>query len=378
MKEHIYPIPANAIVFPDSTVVTQVKQDAGRFLIVNSDKVLFPEAANSLDAAIELKKALEEMQGAASEDANFTPSLDHVRKFGVQQDSDEVIGQILNRYVNVCREKKAEGKPFGPGVQFNFLGLTSEGINVTFGNYGLFFATLVEASKDPRYKQYLLSQGRQLLGAQHGFFVNLPGTSTVVETADGEILFVNRGSTAEYANMFGQLAAGHHSPERLVKAGMTEIPLDALVAYQIGTETGLTAQNVTGFGLEAIAFSTGSEIAGTEKVEVLTTARMGRTLDEVATSILTNAAQRWETRALYAIMPEQTGRVIAATFDASKPAGSIEAFRHKGLGPEVIVPKTDVNSVSHWVPVHAGALLVRLGRERYEPHLPELWLKPSR
>ncbi len=363
MKEHIYPIPANATVFPDSTVITQVNPNSGRFSVVQSEKVLFPEAANSLDAAVELKKTLEEMQ-KASEDENFTPSINQVRRFGLQQDSGEVVKQILNRYVRVCREKKAEGKPFGPGIQFNFLGLTSEGINVTFGNYGLFFATLVEASKDPSYKQYLLQQGRQLLEVQQGFFVNLPGTSTIVETADGKILFVNRGPTAEYANMFGQIAAGHHSPERLVKTGVTEIPLDALVAYQIGTETGLPAQDVTGFGLEAIAFSTGGRITGTEKVEVLTTARIKRTIDEVAASIVEKAVQRWETRALYAITPEQADKVIAATFDASKPAGSIDTFRHKGLGQENIVPGTDVNSVSYWVPVHAGALLAHLGKER--------------
>lgn len=243
MNKTIYQIPDGATIFPDSTVITQVNPNSGRFLVVQSDKVLFPETANSLDAAVELRKTLEEMQ-KASEDGNFMPSINQVRRFGLQQGAEEVVEQILGRYVKVCREKKAEGKPFGPGVQFNFLGVSNDGVITTFGNYGLFFATLIEASKDASYKQYLLTQGSQLLGTRQGFFVNLPGTSTVVETADEKILFVNRGPTAEYADMFGQLAAGHHNPERTVKAGTTEVPLDTLAAYQIGTETGFAVQDI--------------------------------------------------------------------------------------------------------------------------------------
>lgn len=193
--QRIYDLKDAGLIFPDTTVLKASGKDLGRFVLVDNSDVLFPEAASNFEGAKELKDKLTEIQ-IASQDQYFKPTLETVRPFGIQRGAEDIVAQILERFVKVCREKRAEGMNFTQGVQYNHYRVTDHGMEVTFGDYGLFFATLAEAAQDTTYKQHLIQEGLSILGRKDGFFVNPPATNTVVECKDG-LLFVKRGNTAE-------------------------------------------------------------------------------------------------------------------------------------------------------------------------------------
>ncbi len=371
----------NVTVFPDATFLRTDKPEMARFLIAKSDNVLFPEAANKPEAAEELKKVLTEIQNAA-QDPEFKPSLESVVRFGIQKGAEPVVSEIMNRYVKICRDKRAKEQVFGPGVQYNFHKFSNDGIEVTLSNYGLLFATLQQASFDPGYKKFLTEQGQSILGSRTGFFVNLPGTTTVLECLDG-ITFVNRGPTAEWQDMYGIFASGHHSPEKTMKDA-TEImvngkptkaiTLEKLASYQIETETGYPMSAVEDFKMLGFCFSTGYELAGTEKVEVYASARIPKTGAELFAQMQQKAPHKWETARLYIASPEAFGKVIELSLDSRIPLKGLANIQGlQAFGASEQMPKTDPNSVSYWCPVHLTGLLTHIGPEFYAKHMPERW-----
>ncbi|MBI4149121.1 hypothetical protein HY491_01615 [Candidatus Woesearchaeota archaeon] len=378
MANPIYALPAKqSVVFPDVTVQMTSQPELGRFLLVHSDAVLFPEASNSLEGAQALRTVLSNMQKSA-EDASYSPSIQEVRRFGIQHGAEAVVQAILEQYVAICREMKEKKLGFGPGLQYNFQQLTDKGIEVTIGNYGTFFATLRAAAADPAYKSALIHAGETILGSRHGFFVNPPATNTVVECLDG-ILFVHRGPTGEYADMYHQLAAGHHNP-----TDQPAITLGDLVNQQIKKETNVPPESVSGFRLNGVALSTGRILPGTEKAEVLTSARVNLGARDIYQH-LQLAPENWETRLLYLVPFGSVGEIINGTFDSSQPASGFQGVTHykttadgdkktvheyTGLGRD---PKTDPYSVSYWVPVGAAGLLMHLGQGNFERYLPQRW-----
>ncbi|MBU3941354.1 MAG: hypothetical protein KKF74_00390 [Nanoarchaeota archaeon] len=353
-KNMIYPFAYSEknLILPDVTVIP--KDVASNFNIVKSDNVLFPEAANNLEAAKELKEVLSKIQ-IYSKDPKYSCSLDSVNRFGVKKGTEKIVELILNKYVEICREMEDKRLGFGPGIQYNFLGLSPEGIEVTLGNYGTFAATLLKAAENPDYKKFLIEQGEKLLGNRQAFFVNPPATNAICETKDGYILIANRGPTAEYDNMYHAIAAGHHDPEKLSDKGK-EIPLENLIVHQIDKEVGLSREDLKEFKFNGIAFSAGYDknIFGTEKVEVLTYAKIDKTVDEIVESIERNPEHRWETRQLLVVPKQNVSYLIKETSDSKKPVGSIPGLKKYFSD---VKPGTDPNSKSYWVPVGLANLI---------------------
>jgi hypothetical protein len=357
MSAHIYTdmdSPA-AVAFADVTILPNTHPDAGRFILVPSANVLFPEAANDLGAATELKGVLEGMKEEALADSRYVPPLDAVRRFGIQKGAEEVVEHILGRYAQAVREQPK----LGPGVQYNFHGLTEEGVETTLGNYGLFFATLIAASRDPDYKAALIEAGENVFGNRHGFFVNPPATNAVVECPDG-YLFAVRGATGEYPYMLHQIAAGHHFPDKTLpgrtadRHGRVIIPLDELVGYQVSTEVGAgAAPHVQDIKMLGIAFSSGNQLPGTEKVEVLTSAYIAQRAADIWESIK-GSAHNWETKSLLRVPKEGIEQFMDATEDKEQPfilPSGVQRFgAERQLG-------TDRASASYWVPVGLAGLL---------------------
>ena len=342
------------LILPDVTVMP--KDVASNFKIIESRNVLFPEAANDLEAAKELKEVLSKIQ-IYSKDPKYSCSLDSVNRFGIQKGAEKIVELILNKYVDICREKREKGLGFGPGIQYNFLGLSPEGIEVTLGNYGTFAATLLKAAEDPKYKSILINEGEKRLGNRQGFFVNPPATNAICESNDEYILIVNRGPTAEYSNMYHNLAAGHHDdPRKWGKEGDI-IPLEDLIVYQTNREVGLSKKDLKEFKFNGIAFSVGDDknISGTEKVEVLTYAKIDKTVDEIVESIERNPEHRWETRQLLAVPREKINDFIKRTSDAEKQVGDVWGI--KTYFSVDVQPSIDPNSKSYWVPVGLANLI---------------------
>lgn len=397
MDERIYDFTGkNILEFPDVTVLLPEEQISGSFILtkVNPDTILFPEASNYYGAAKALKDVLTDMRSSALEDRDFVPELSSVRQFGIQPGVDDVVQEILNRYVKVCLEKFDTKQGFGPGIQFDYYQLTQDGIEVTLGNYGLFGATLLEASADPAYKQFLIERGVRDLGSRQGFFHNPPATNTVVRSKDGYYLFSFRGPTAEYKNMLHQVAAGHHSPESLwdaeyknmihqIAAGHfspeeiwknEEIPDDMRVVdiyaqtdRQIATETGVSEDKVEGHKFIGVAFSTGYQITSTEKSEVLTKAVINVLAKDVP-NYQKDAPHHWETKRIIAVHPDNIKVFIMGTSDSSKaPYGLEEVLGVKDSAKVGLLP--DPNSVTYMVPVGWANSVLGQGEEFYEHFL---------
>jgi hypothetical protein len=355
------------LILPDVTVISPDKGIKSNLVVVESKNVLFPEAANSLDGAKSLKETLSDVQ-ELSKDQNYSvskSSLNEFREFGIQKGAEDIIELILKRYVDICREKREKGLGFSPGLQYNFLGLDSREVNVTISNYGLFGATLLKAAEDPDYKSMLIKEGEKLFGSKnrHGFIVNPPATNAICETKEGYILFVNRGPTAEYSKMYHNLAAGHHNPEKL--SGKGKIPLEELIVHQIDQEVGLSKENLKEFNFNGIAFSAGydKDIFGTEKVELLTYAKINKNIKEVIES-MKNAPHKWETRQLLAVPKENIDYLVKKTSDSKKPVGYIPGLK-KYFND--VQPGTDPNSKSYWVPVGLANLIKYTGTNPYIP-----------
>jgi len=351
------------LILPDVTAIPNYdKNVTSNFKVVKSDNVLFPEAANNLEAAKELKEVLSKIQ-IYSEKPGYVCSFDSVNRFGVQKGAEEVIELILNKYVDICREKRKAELGFGPGIQYNFSKLGNEGIEVTLGNYGTFAATLLKAAEDKEYKKELIKKGEEILGNRQGFFVNPPATNAICESSDGHILIVNRGPTAEYSKMYHNLAAGHHDPDKLSDKGK-EIPLEDLIVHQIDKEVGLSRGDLKEFKFNGIAFSAGydKDIFGTEKVEILTYAKINKTVKEIVESMKT-AEHKRETRQLLAVPIEKINEFIKKTSDARKDVGYVTGIK-KRFNLDV-QPGTDPNSKSYWVPVGLINLIVWTGTNPY-------------
>ncbi len=351
------------LILPDVTVITEEKGIASNFRVVKSDKVLFPEAANNLEGARSLKKSLSNIQ-ELSKDLNYSISkanLNEFKDFGIQKGAKEIVESILTKYVDICREKREKKLGFGPGIQYNFFGFGPEGIEVTLGNYGTFAATLLKSAEDKNYKKFLIEQGKRVLGKRQGFFVNPPATNAICETKEGYVLFVNRGPTAEYSKMYHNLAAGHHDPEKLSDKG--KIPLDELIVHQINQEVGLSKNDLEKFSFNGIAFSAGydNNIIGTEKVEVLTYARINKDIKEILKS-LENAPHKWETRQLLSVPKENLNYLIKKTSDSKKPVGFIPELEKYSSD---VQPGNDPNSKSYWVPVGLANLITHTGVNPY-------------
>ena len=362
----IYPFayPEKNLILPDVTVILNYDENVtSNFNIVKSDKVLFPEAANNLEAAKELKEILSKIQ-IYSEKPGYVCPIDSVNRFGVQKGAEETVKLILNKYVEICREKRKAKLGFGPGIQYNFSKLGNEGIEVTLGNYGTFAATLLKAAEDPNYKSILINEGEKRLGNRQGFFVNPPAINVICETKDGYILIVNRGPTAEYSKMYHSPAAGHHDdPGKWGKEGDI-IPLEDLIRYQINTGVGLSKKNLKEFKFNGIAFSAGDDkdIFGTEKVEVLAYAKIDKTLKNVVKS-LKNAPHKWETRQLLAVPKKKIKDFIKRTSDARKEVGYVVGIKEHFN--KNVQPGTDPNSKSYWVPVGLANMIVWTGINPY-------------
>lgn len=354
----------DSVVFPDSSVVKSYGREIKGFELVNYTNVLFPDVSDDLEGSEELKNVMTEMQ-KKSDDPEYMPGTDEVKGFGIHANSKDVVKEIMSRYVKVCRDMKKNGLGFGPGIQYNFKGFDEKNVHVTFSNYGLFFATLIEASKDKKYKEFLIKRGEKLFGARDAFFVNPPATNTVVESKDG-ILFVNRGTTAEYPFMYHQVAAGHHKPVK-----EKNVSLKDLIAQQIFTETGVGADKVSNLKFNGIALSSGWKIPGTEKAEILTSAKIDLTSDQIYRSISEKAPHRWETRQLLSVPREHVGEVIIKTFDSEKGNIAFKNVKIYSLDDKPMTVQEDMNSVSYWVPVGAAGLLMDVGRENYCKYLPD-------
>ena len=354
------------LILPDVTVIPEDKGIASNFRVIESDKVLFPEASNNLEAAKKLKDILKNVQEDSKEKGYSIetkyPELKKFEPFGIQPGAKDVVKLILTKYVDVCREKRKAKLGFGPGIQYNFSKLGNEGIEVTLGNYGTFAATLLKAAEDPNYKSTLINEGKKRLGNRQGFFVNPPATNAICETKDGYFLIVNRGPTAEYSEMYHNLAAGHHDPEKLSDKGK-EIPLEDLIYHQLDTEVGLARKDLIDFKFNGIAFSAGDDkdIFGTEKVEVLTYAKIDKTVKEVIES-LKNAPHRWETRQLLAVPEEKINEFIKKTSDAKKEVDYVVGIKKYFSD---VQPGTDLNSKSYWVPVGFANLIAYTGANPY-------------
>lgn len=356
------------LILPDVTAIPNYdKNVTSNFIVVKSDNVLFPEAANNLEAAKKLKDILKNVQEDSKEKGYSIetkyPELKKFEPFGIQPGAKDVVKLILTKYVDVCREKRKAKLGFGPGIQYNFSKLGNEGIEVTLGNYGTFAATLLKAAEDKEYKKELIKKGEEVLGNRQGFFVNPPATNAICESSDGHILIVNRGPTAEYNNMYHNLAAGHHDPEKLSDKGK-EIPLEDLIYHQLDTEVGLVRKDLINFKFNGIAFSAGYDknISGTEKVEILTYAKIDKTVEEVFESLNKNPAHRWETRQLLAVPEEKINEFIKKTSDAKKEVdymGGIKKYFSD------VQPGTDPNSKSYWVPVGFANLIAYTGANPY-------------
>ncbi len=313
------------------------------------DIELFPEAANDLKAAEQLNDQLKEEQRKCLENKQHSPSVRDYEKFGIQKNAKETVGEILKRFTDICIKKHSKKQRFGPGVQYNLIDVGEEFMGVSYGNYGLMFATLVEASKDNEYKQLLIKKGTEVLGNKRGFFQNVPAINTCLECKDG-ILFVNRGPTAEYSGMFHMVAAGHHNPER-----PSLIPLNDLVGEQLNKETGLEIKDVDIIRFNGYAFSSGTRIPGTEKAEIITSTWTDLSSEDVAERIKEKAPHRWESKLLFMVKPENAFDVIAGTGDKKYRADSILGLKTYDLRKEdfgtPINIGTDLNSSSYWVPV---------------------------
>ena len=356
-KNMIYPFAYSEknLILPDVTVIP--KDVASNFRVIESNKVLFPESANNLEAAGELKDVLSKIQ-RYSEDPKYSCSLNSVNRFGIQKGAEEIVELILNKYVDVCREKRDKKLGFGPGIQYNFFGLGPEGIEVTLGNYGTFAATLLKAAEDSKYKSMLINESENIFGHEHkhGFTVNPPATNAICETKDEYILIVNRGPTAEYSKMYHNLAAGHHDPIEVSKAGDI-INIEDLILHQINKEVGFSKDDLKiDFKFNGIAFSAGYDknISGTEKVEVLTYAKIDKTVNEIVESIKRNPEHRWETRQLLAVPRKKINEFIKKTSDAKKPVGYVVGIEKYFSD---VQPGTDSNSKSYWVPVGLANLI---------------------
>jgi len=351
------------LILPDVTAIPNYdKNVTSNFKVVKSDNVLFPEAANNLEAAKELKEVLSKIQ-IYSKDPKYSCSLNSVNRFGVQKGTEKTVELILNKYVEICREKRKAKLGFGPGIQYNFSKLGNEGIEVTLGNYGTFAATLLKAAENKEYKKGLIKKGEELLGNRQGFFVNPPAINAICETKDEYILIANRGPTAEYNKMYHNPAAGHHDDKKWGKVGDI-IPLEDLVAYQIDREVGLPKKDLIELKFNGIAFSAGydKDIFGTEKVEVLTYAKLDKTAKEVFESLNKNPAHRWETRQLLAVPEEKINDFIKKTSDAKKEVGYVVGIKKYFSD---VQPGTDPNSKSYWVPVGFANLIVYTGAKPY-------------
>jgi len=354
------------LILPDVTAIPNYNKNVtSSFNIVKSDKVLFPEAANNLEAAEELKDVLSKIQ-IYSKDPKYPCSLDSVNRFGVQKGAEETVELILNKYVEICREKRKAKLGFGPGIQYNFSKLGNEGIEVILGNYGTFAATLLKAAENKEYKQELIKKGEEVLGNRQGFFVNPPAINAICESSDGYILIANRGPTAEYNKMYHNPAAGHHDDKKWGKVGDI-IPLEDLVAYQIDREVGLPKKDLIELKFNGIAFSAGydKKIVGTEKSEILTYAKINKTVNEIAKSMKT-AKHSWETRQLLAVPIEKINEFIKKTSDARKDVGYVAGIK-KRFNLDV-QPGTDPNSKSYWVPVGLANLIAWT---RVNPYIPD-------
>jgi len=336
---------ADTIEFPDVTIVPSTKK-MGKLALINTSGILFPEAANDFEAAAALSSVLEGMQEKALRQG-YTPKLAEVEEFGIQPGAEEVVQRILTNYVEVCREMDRNNKRFGPGMQYVFQGFEKEGVLVTYGNYGLFAATLLDAAKDPRFKQYLIDKGNELFNEGSAFFHNPVATNVVVECKDG-YLFARRGKTAEYANMLHQIAAGHHPPQE----GADEIDLDTLVRTQVATEVAAPQDIVQKIRFLGLALSTGSKIVSTEKVDLLTSAYIDETAEEIWER-MQDASHKWETQALYVVPKRAVGHFIEITSERMEQ-GAVP-MGVKIFGEEVPLG-TDPNSTSFWVPASLAGL----------------------
>ena len=362
-KNMIYPFAYSKenLILPDVTAIPNYNKNiTSNFKVVKSDNVLFPDAANNLKAAKKLKDILKNVQEDSKEEGYSIkakyPELKKFEQFGIQPGTKDIVELILTKYVEVCREKRKAKLGFGPGIQYNFSKLGNEGIEVTLGNYGTFAATLLKAAEDNEYKKELIKKGEEVLGNRQGFFVNPPATNAICESSDGYILIVNRGPTAEYSKMYHNLAAGHHDPENLSDKGK-EIPLEDLIVHQIDKEVGLSRGDLKEFKFNGIAFSAGDDkdIFGTEKVEILTYAKIDKTVEEVFESLNKNPAHRWETRQLLAVPREKINDFIKRTSDAKKQVGDV--WWIKTYFNLDVQPGTDQNSKSYWVPVGLANLI---------------------
>jgi len=337
----------DTIELPDVTIVPSTTE-MGKLALIREHEILFPEAANDFEAAAALSSVLEGMQKKSLRFQGYTPKLAEFEEFGIQPEAEEVVQRILTNFVEVCREMDRNNKRFGPGMQYVFHGFNrNEGVRVTYGNYGLFAATLLYAAKDPQFKQYLIDKGNELLNDGSAFFHNPVATNAVVECKDG-YLFARRGQTAEYANMLHQIAAGHHPPQE----GANEIGLDTLVRTQVATEVAAPQDSVQKIRFLGLALSTGSEMVSTEKAEVLTSAY----IDETAEAIwarMQGASHKWETQALYVVPKKTVDDFIKVTSERMEQDAVPRGVKIFG---EEVPFGTDPNSTSFWVPAGLAGL----------------------
>jgi len=337
-------------ISPDATVLAD-GSCTPQLNLVKTSEGLFPEAASDLQADTELSGILAELQSSGVVD------LSRFRRFGIQDCASEVVQTILDKYVAICRVMAERGLNFKPGPQYNFRGLSPDGVDVTYGDYGLFQATLIEASRDPRYRQYLIERGQELFGDRSAFFVNPPATNTVVHCKDGRVLFVKRGITAEYPFMLHEAAAGHHKPvEQQI------VTLRQLILQQIQQETGVS--DIGDFHFNGIAFSSGSTIDSTEKAELLTSASVDLTDQQVFEIFNGKAPHKWEVARLCSIGRKDISQLIAATDDCSREfSGLPEGVRVFGQSDNFGELGRDPNSVSYWVPVGLAGMRAEMQRQ---------------
>jgi len=350
------------LILPDVTIIKNKNID-GNITVFPSNGIIFPEASRNMEGANKLKEALKDVQ-ELSKDKNYSIkkqdlTLKKFKEFGIQPGAEDVVKSILEKYVEICREKREKGLGFGPGIQYNYTGLSPLGVSVTLGNYGIFAATLLKAAENPEYKKKLIEKGQELLGNKQGFFVNPPAINAICESSDGYILFSNRGPTAEYDRMYHNVAAGHYTPK-----GLNSIPLEDLIDFQLKTEVGLSKKNLIELKFNGIALSAGYDenIIGTEKIELLAYAKLNKRLDEIAKSMGT-AKHSWETRQLLAVKKKYIEQLINGTSDSKKPVGEIpELITY----PKGVQPMGNPNSVSYWVPVGFANLVAWTGINPYK------------
>ena len=100
---------ADTIEFPDVTIVPSTTE-MGKLILVGTNKILFPEAANDFEAAAALSSVLEGMQKKALRFQGYTPKLAEFEEFGIQPEAEEVVQRILTNFVEVCREMDRNNK----------------------------------------------------------------------------------------------------------------------------------------------------------------------------------------------------------------------------------------------------------------------------